>query len=198
MQICRCITSAAFLRRTLRRRSREKPALENNRLLALENNPPSDVTGGEKGWSFIRRKASLLKSSFLESQMNWLYDCLFSFFSLARQFLRSVMVSARIASKVWTSSNSRDKPWETHHAANEGIYPGLRRILAFIYLFLGFEVQRTWSRFSVQQFASVGVFGSVEVSTYIKQKIRFPLLGHASCFDPTYVDSEGNELEGQS
>ena len=79
----------------------------------------------------------------LETQMNWLYDCLLSFLSLARQFLRSIMVSARITSKVWTSSNSRDKPWETHQAANEGIYPGLRRILAFIDLSLGSEVQKT-------------------------------------------------------
>ena len=58
------------------------------------------------------------------------------------------MVLTKISSKVETSSKQRGKPWVTHHAAKDGIYPGLRRILAFIYPFLDFEVPRIWNGFS--------------------------------------------------
>ena len=63
-----------------------------------------------------------------------------SFLSLARHVLRSGIVFAKISSKVRTSSRPRGNPWEIHQAGNEGIYPGLRRILAFIYPFLDVEV----------------------------------------------------------
>ena len=46
----------------------------------------TEVTGGEKDCSLIRRKASLLKSSFFEDQINWLYDCLLSFFLCKAMF----------------------------------------------------------------------------------------------------------------
>ena len=108
----------------------------------------TEVTGGEKDWSLIRRNASLLKSSFFDDQRNWLYDFLLSFRSNVRHCWRSVMVLTRISSKVETSSKQRGKPWVTHHAAKDGMYPGLRRILAFIYPFLDFEVPRIWNGFS--------------------------------------------------
>ena len=49
----------------------------------------------------------------------------------------------RMSSKVRASSRPRGSPWEIHQAGNEGMYPGLRRIRAFIYLFLDVEVVMT-------------------------------------------------------
>ena len=128
------------------------------RLMYASQLSTTDVTGGEKGWSLILRKASLLKSSFLEDHINWLQDCLFSFLSLTRHVLRSGIVLARISSKVRTSSSPRGNPWEIHQAGNEGMYPGLRRILAFIYPFLGVEVVMMMMRSNlfVKQLAGVG------------------------------------------